>query len=100
MNARKILIAVLPLLLLGFGIGGASSIQENDSSSADGIELCSPVSTMGNDSLLAEPDRPMGLRATLRHRLHVMRVLFDVMLGILESSLDSSSASTDFDAGA
>ncbi len=100
MNARKILIAVLPLLLLGFGIGDASSIQENDSSSVDGIELCSPVSTMGNDSLLADPDRPMGLRATLRHRLHVMRVLFDVVLGILESSLDSSSASTDLDAGA
>jgi hypothetical protein len=93
MKARKILIIALPILLLGLTVVGAvATIQDADSTSAEGAEQ--PVSVVAEtaDSLVTEPDRPVGLRENLRRRLHVMRVLIDVVLGLLERGLDADSS--------
>ncbi len=99
MNTRKILILTLPILLLGLATGAmAEDSQDADSSSSNWNEQLAPVAADSASSPQEEPPRSAGLREKLRRRLHVMRVLLDIALGLLEQGL--AHESSDLGAGA
>ena len=106
MKARIILLIALPALLLGLAILPAVGLQapaEPESrDAASALEAAGPDSTAPlwdeqgetlrageRDSLEVERERP-GIREKLRRRVHMIRMIIDVVLGLVERGIGSA----------